>query len=29
MYNYYKSFGSDEVKVTAPDGKAYYFKPQV
>ena len=29
MYNYYKSFGSDEVKVTAPDGKVYYFKPQV
>ena len=28
-YNYYKSFGSDEVKVTAPDGKVYYFKPQV
>ena len=29
MYNYYKSFDSDEVKVTAPDGKVYYFKPQV
>ena len=29
MYNYYKSFGCDEVKVTAPDGKVYYFKPQV
>ena len=29
MYNYYKSFGSDEVKVTAPNGKVYYFKSQV
>ena len=29
MYNYYKSFGSDEVKVTAPNGNVYYFKSQV
>ena len=28
-YNYYKSFGSDEVKVTAPNGNVYYFKSQV
>ena len=29
MYNYYKSFGCDEVKVTNPNGKVYYFMPQV
>ena len=29
MYNYHKSFGCEETKVTALNGKVYYFKSQV